>query len=128
MRVSRELRNCPNVCNGSEADAALSRPGGDSTVRRASVAPQREHFHLSCWQLRRGYAAYVPRWDDGKQLAKVCRERASGAPISRIADFGRKADIDVVSAKRPSLPLRTPMPGSKTRRSFGSTRVWNGFM
>jgi len=29
--------------------------------------------NLSCWQLRRGHAAYVARWDDGKRLASVCR-------------------------------------------------------
>ena len=29
--------------------------------------------NLSCWQLRRGYAAYVAKWDNGMRLTSVCR-------------------------------------------------------
>jgi hypothetical protein len=29
--------------------------------------------NLSCWQIRRGHAAYVAKWDNGKRLASVCR-------------------------------------------------------
>lgn len=29
---------------------------------------------LSCWQLRAGAAIYKPRWDNGRLLARSCRE------------------------------------------------------
>ena len=29
--------------------------------------------NLACWQLRRGYAAYVAKWDDGRMVARACR-------------------------------------------------------
>lgn len=29
--------------------------------------------NLSCWQLQRGQADYVPRWDNGGLIAAVCR-------------------------------------------------------
>ncbi len=28
--------------------------------------------NLSCWQLRRGHAAYVAKWDNGGQLRRAC--------------------------------------------------------
>jgi micrococcal nuclease len=29
--------------------------------------------NLSCWQLRKGHAAYVARWDNGRLIAAACR-------------------------------------------------------
>lgn len=29
--------------------------------------------NLACWQIRRGYAEYVAKWDDGSLVAKACR-------------------------------------------------------
>ncbi len=28
--------------------------------------------NLSCWQLRRGHAAYIAKWDNGMRLASAC--------------------------------------------------------
>jgi hypothetical protein len=29
--------------------------------------------NLVCWQIHRGYAAYVARWDNGRRVASACR-------------------------------------------------------
>lgn len=29
--------------------------------------------NLSCWQLQRGQAAYVAKWDDGRRIGSACR-------------------------------------------------------
>ena len=39
---------------------------------RAIVMAWAGRVNLSCWQMQRGHAAYVPRWDNGGLVAAEC--------------------------------------------------------
>ncbi|MDP9424029.1 MAG: thermonuclease family protein [Pseudomonadota bacterium] len=40
---------------------------------RTLVAAWAGSTNLACWQMRRSYAEYVAKWDNGGRVAKACR-------------------------------------------------------
>lgn len=46
---------------------------GQDRYGRSLVMAWAGGTNLACWQIRRGYAEYVAKWDDGRRVAKACR-------------------------------------------------------
>ncbi len=83
-----ELHGCPPRRQCVAGDGQASRRSLASAVRRGRVSYRIVTYdrygrsvamawagsvNLSCWQLRRGYAAYVAKWDNGGLIASSCR-------------------------------------------------------
>jgi micrococcal nuclease len=82
-----ELHGCHNDRQCVEGDGQASRQSlrnalnlgpfrferiGQDRYGRSLVMAWAGKTNLACWQLRRGYASYVARWDNGRLLSKAC--------------------------------------------------------
>jgi len=83
-----ELHGCPPKRTCVEGDGQAAKRSLATGLRQGRFRFERvgtDHYgrslvvawaggtNLACWQLRRGYAAYVARWDDGGRVAGACR-------------------------------------------------------
>lgn len=71
-----------SLAAGLVAPIRIRRLGRDRYGRTLALVSG-AHGDLSCWQLRRGQAAYRPDWDDGGQVGKLC-------PINRPSSVARQ--------------------------------------